>query len=218
MQCVTTNVIPVYLRDALNNVRVFLKYKLENNMFDSTLIDNSTRDLIHYRSLSSLFEINPLVFNTKTSEIKSFELHLWQNSINNVSLNEGYHCIPIASTSSIPFPLNINREDEVLIMSMFYKNNLTNSFLYEFNPNMFSSPLCTYGCQHIETPLHIITACLHNPYCVDLMNIVQSINVGYEDLNSHLNLINASRIKQFISISFDYLKNCDELKRTINLR
>ena len=57
--------------------------------------------------------------------------HLWKSKVLNKALLEGKTRIPCVRALPLPIPMGISRDDEVKLMSMFYNNNLLNSFLYK---------------------------------------------------------------------------------------
>ena len=64
----------------------------------------------------------------------------------------------MVSTNSLPVPTATARDAEVLIMSLLYKNNLFNSFLFHYDRTRWTSPLCTCGTEE-QTALHLLTNC-----------------------------------------------------------
>ena len=108
-----------------------------------------------------------------------------------------------------------SRETEVLVMSLFYKNNLLNSFLFTLDRLKWPSPYCS--CDHEEqTAIHILTSCSHvdedlrdqASYLLSVGNEVSSL----EDLGTpHLAILNCSRDPKFIEICSECVNN-DELK------
>ena len=60
---------------------------------------------------------------------------------------EGYSHLPSPSCSNLPIPVSVARDVEVKRMSLFYTNNLCNSFLYRVS--RVPSPLCSdCGLEH----------------------------------------------------------------------
>ena len=64
------------------------------------------------------------------SMIKRYCEYIWQHSLSNQAHLQGMSRVPIVSCTTIPLPKIISRQHEVLLLSMFYKNNLLNAFLY----------------------------------------------------------------------------------------
>ena len=100
-------------------------------------------------------------------------------------------------------------------MSLFYKNNLLNSFLFTLDRLKWPSPYCSCGHEE-QTAIHILTGCSHvdedlrdqASYLLSVGNEVSSL----EDLGTpHLAILNCSRDPKFIEICSECVNN-DELK------
>ena len=89
--------------------------------------------------------------------IQQFTELLWQESIQNLLMTEGWSEIPRVSCNPLPIPHGVSREVEVLVMSLMYKNNLLNSFLFRVD-RAVSSPLCICGSEE-QTALHLLSSC-----------------------------------------------------------
>ena len=140
---------------------------------------------------------------------------VWQESIKNQLQMEGWSQVPMVSTTPLKFPHFSSRETEVLVMSLFYKNNVLNSFLFTLDRLKWPSPYCS--CDHEEqTAIHVLTSCSHvdedlrdqASYLLSVGNEVSSL----EDLGTpHLAILNCSRDPKFIEICSECVNN-DELK------
>ena len=62
-------------------------------------------------------------FHTKAIMTQYTE-HLWQSSIRNEYLLDGYNTFPTQKCAKLPLTKGTSRESEVLVMSMFYDNNV----------------------------------------------------------------------------------------------
>ena len=76
---------------------------------------------------------------------KQFLEICWQKSTTNYFTAEGYHQLPKAVTNPPDFSVGITRETDVLVMSLFYNNNLLNGSLHRLYPTLYKSPLCNCG-------------------------------------------------------------------------
>ena len=86
--------------------------------------------IIDLNDASKLVELSRKAFHYTKSSIRLFTEFVWQESIKNQLQMEGWPQVPKVSTSPLTFPQFTSRETEVLIMSLFYKNNsLTHYFL-----------------------------------------------------------------------------------------
>ena len=153
--------------------------------------------------------------------MKSYTEVLWQDSLKNQLQNEGWVRFPKVSTIPLKIPLFTSRTDEVLLLSLFYKNNLLNDFL--FRMKQIASPLCM--CQKDEqTAFHLVTSCplveseLRNG-ATEIMNRCNEVSSDNELLNDHISLLNSSRDPDFIHHCLKIVKTKDlKLRKEITLR
>ena len=68
---------------------------------------------------------------------KQFLEICWQKSTTNYFTAESYHQLPKAVTDPLAFPVGTTRETEVLVMSLFYNNNLLNGSLPRLYPTIY---------------------------------------------------------------------------------
>ena len=154
--------------------------------------------------------------------MKIFTESLWQESLNNQLQMEGYSRTPTVSTCPLIMPHSTSREQEVLIMSLFYKNNLLNYFLYCTEKKMCPSPLCVCG-EEEQTAFHILCNC--SLVDVELRDqIVYHLLLGnnaksMEELDGdHISILNCSKDTKFIKLCRDVIDTKDlNLKRKIKL-
>ena len=120
-------------------------------------------------------------------------------------MTEGWSEIPRVSCSPLPIPLGISREVEVLVMSLMYKNNLLNSFLFRVDRAVASS------CDLVDMDLkcqakHIITLCNSSRSMVDL---------AAEQCST---ILNCSRDYMFVNLCIGIVESQGlNLRRKINL-
>ena len=61
---------------------------------------------------------------------KKYVEKIWHEKLKNQAIVNGELSVPKPSYQKLPIPDYTTREDEVLLMSLFYQQNLFNSFLY----------------------------------------------------------------------------------------
>ena len=71
---------------------------------------------------------------------------------------EGYHQLPKAVMDPLAFPDGTTRETEVLVISLFYNNNLLNGSLHRLYPTIYKSTLCDYG-KGVQDNYHVLLEC-----------------------------------------------------------
>ena len=91
-----------------------------------------------------------------------------------------------------------------MLMSMFYENNLMNSFLYRRNIQEVSSPLCYCGTEE-QTVHHIVLRCerVDPDLRARAMNCLQTVN-GVDE--STIVMLNFSRDKEFMNILVEIIR------------
>ena len=90
--------------------------------------------------------------------MNGFTESIWQESINNQLQMEGWSKTPVVSTLTLIMAPTTSRDEEVLVMSLFYKNNLLNSFLFSTEKRLCPSPLCSCG-EEEQTAFHLLCNC-----------------------------------------------------------
>ena len=90
--------------------------------------------------------------------MKKYTEYLWDITLKRQLQLDGQTRIPKVSCDPIEIPIGTSREEEVKFISMFYKNNLLNAFLFTVEREKYPSPLCE--CQlDDQTAFHILTSC-----------------------------------------------------------
>ena len=158
------------------------------------------------------FELSPKACNyTKAMVNKYIENILWKPALITQFQMDGYTCAPTPSTNMLPIPTNTSRNIEILLMSLMYKNNLMNQFLW--NLSRVESPLCHNCRKQSETPEHIIFHCekinkelrsrvIHH-YCK--ANRIEE----YHHIDSYIGILNASREEGFINGCVEIIQQCN---------
>ena len=134
---------------------------------------------------------------------------LWTPSLINQYQFEGLSDTPKPSCDRIAIPKFTPRKTEVLLMSIFYKNNLLKSFLY--NIGRSESPLCTQCGLSEETADHLLFTCASVPESLRTRCLESYINATKNDSNIPLEIqtgfLNASRNPEFMSSCIEVLKD-----------
>ena len=134
--------------------------------------------------------------------IQKYTEMIWEKRITNEYSHDGFHHAPKPSCDRIPIPNNVTRKNEVLLMSLFYPNNLFNSNVYR-HTYLIESPLCAKCRKVEETPYHIIMECSEKSaeaYNILLKEINE--NVINEDT---ITLLKASRNQKFLNLCLEIL-------------
>lgn len=142
------------------------------------------------------------------------ETVLWKSALRNQFQLDGYPSSPTPCCDILPIPHNTPRKTEVILTSLLYKNNLTNSSLYKLGK--VPSPLCSACNQQEETSDHILFYCdsveeelrssAHTNY-----RLGNKLCEGDPEPDIYIGLLNASRYPPFI-------KSCIDIIQTLDLR
>ena len=185
------------LRTSIKEVYKFLTWKLEN--YPLQFCKNDT-NIIHQRNYEKYLQLSTKSCTYTKTMIKNYTELIWATKITNEYTNEGYHHSPKPSCTKLPIPKNISRKDEVLLMSLFYPNNLFNSNVYR-NTYLTESPLCGRCGQDEETPYHVILECSN--LAPEARKYVETKNtIVHQD---SVALLNTSRCEAFLKVCFDIL-------------
>ena len=141
---------------SLNLLVRFIKWK--HDLFPRSILPADIALISRCLSSDELFELSKKTCYYSKRLIDGFTEFLWQESLQNKLQLEGWSHIPKVSLSPLPLQLGTSRETEVLIMSLFYKNNLLNSFLFKHNRSRWTSPLCSCG-EEEQRALDLLTSC-----------------------------------------------------------
>ena len=204
---------PPDLQIALRGLYKFLKWKLQISPAHFSEMDKHTIDQNNY---SNFHLLSKSCGEYTKPQISKYTELLWEESIRNEFLLEGLSIIPRPSCKTLQLSSELDRKTEVKIMSMFYENNLLNSFLYRHNLPEAPSPICMCGKEE-QTAYHIVTRCeMVNPElrqrAIDIIQSKESVG------ESTVVLLNLSRDNNFISILSQIMVSHGNIMRTeINL-
>ena len=198
----------------------FLQWKMDKYPKD---FNNLDRNIVSSLDLQALPQLSQkCCWYTKYIIDKYMEI-LWQESAQIQCQMEGWPVSPKVSCDPLPIPLGTCREMEVLVMSLFYRNNLLNSFLHRYDKDTWPSQLC--ACEEDEqTALHILTNCsiVGAERIEKAKHIMQICNdtVDFADADQNpFAIINCSRDASFIELCLESVElERLHLKRKVQLR
>ena len=144
--------------EVLKNIKEvfkFLSWKLRE---EPHLFNENDKLIVTERHLNSLHIISHSVcFYTKGCMEKYAE-NLWQISMDNRLQQLGERRAPRVSAKNIPLPVGTSRQTEVILLSLFYKQNLLNSFLYLAQRKKCQSPMCVCLAGE-QNAFHLLVEC-----------------------------------------------------------
>ena len=127
-----------------------MRWKLEKVPSEFTVEEIS---IIEQRRYTDYFNLSTKACSYTKTLITNYTELVWASQVSNEFALEGYQHAPKPTCSRLPIPTNTTRKNEVLLMSLFYPNNLFNSHLYR-NTYQVESPLCGRCSRQEETPTH----------------------------------------------------------------
>ena len=162
-------------------------------------------EIISSNNFTGYFDLSSESCKYTKGAIRKFTEQLWSSTSRNQQLYEGELAYATASCKPLPIPSNTTRSDEVLLMSIFYPNNLMNSFVYRHTYNA-ESPLCSRCHHEEESAYHVIMQC--NNQSQRIQDIVYGI-IGETAarVEHHNTLLNCSRDPQFIKCALEILND-----------
>ncbi len=183
----------------LRDVFGFLEWKMKQHPFLFTSLDTDIVTMKKVEKLTLLSE-GACIYSKRL--IQKYTEVIWQEALNNQLQIEGQSRFPSVSCSPIILPTGTSREDEVKLLSFFYKNNLLNAFLYTAEKKACPSPLCMCA-EGEQTAFHLLTSCpLVDIDCrVSLTHLLMLGNeVTSEEAlaTDYVSVLNCSRDNRFI--------------------
>ena len=197
--------------------------KIVSYMQKETYHENQQNEIFKIRDSKICFKKGPTLVcmvhiqykYNKTSTVKIF----YQVIKSQLQL-EGQSRIPKVSCDPIKIPIGTSRGEEVRFLSMFYKNNLLNGFLFTIEREKCPSPLCKCLLED-QTAFHVLTSCTK----VDLgireeiiLMLLLGNDVATADLlvADNISLLNCSRDEMFVqkclqALKTSLLKLCSKL-------
>ena len=185
----------------MKDVYKFLNWKLIMYPRDFTEEDKRIISSIEY---DEYFNLTPKACSYTKNCINKYTEIIWFKKLRYENLMEGEPHIPQPSCSRIPIPANTSREEEVLLMSLFYPQNLLNSFVYRHTYSE-ESPLCTRCGLKEQTAHHVICEC--NTHSDEIRKRIIEL-VGEDELlkEDTTTLLNCSRDKTFLQLCLQALR------------
>ena len=195
------------LRAAMKEVYLFLKWKLTRIPEAFTLNEKMIIEGKEYDQFSAL-SIKACSYSKGI--IRIYSEFMWQGYINNIYQMEGECRIPTVSCQSLHVPVYTTRDQEVLFMSLFYKNNLMEAFLYSIK--RADSPLCLCGVE-AQTAVHALLRCslVLNINKAELYESLGGVGAFSEDIVTFLDY---SRDKDFVNACIKVFMNGPKQFRT----
>ena len=213
----TENQKPLDLQIALKQVFKFLQWKVR--LHEEHFTDNDKKKIQH-RELSEFCTLSQKSCSYSKTDIKKYTELLWKESIRNEYMCEGHSILPIPSCQQLPLQNTVNRQTEVLLMSLFYENNLLNGFLHKVHIRDCESPLCYCG-DVIQTSTHIIFQCEEIPNesrDMALQSLQEVIgNIDVRAINNTA-ILNGSRNRKFLTSVLNIIHlHGDKLRNTVEI-
>ena len=206
----SSNSVPGEIHSLFRSVFKFLKWKVQINPEQFSQDD---RVIIQQSDSAKFHLLSPGCGLYTKDMMKKYTELLWSASIENEFLNDGQSVIPKPSCTPLCLNPETDRKTEVKLMSLFYENNLLNSFLYRRSVPGVSSPLCPCGSED-QTAAHVLLRC---PQLDPDVRARARDCLGDAEVN-HAALLNLSRNRTFINILHeviyfqgDSLRDCIEL-------
>lgn len=201
------------LTNNIKDVFQFLQWKtqIQPDSFtekDVYIIGNNYLEKYSELSQSSCAYSKPL--------IKAYSETVWQALVNSQYQLEGYSDAPIVSSTKLKLQRSLSRESETLLLSLFYPNSLLNGFLYQYNKDKYTSPICCCGYED-QTPEHILLNC---PKVTEwkrheMKEILSDKPPCSTDSNNGcMFLISWSRLPKFINLCTEIIKDASSFLRT----
>ena len=177
----------------------YLKWKLHNYP-DS--VDDSDTDIIDSGNIEEFFNISPETCKYTKGNIVKYTEYMWKRSVQNELQQEGYSGIPEPKCSSMPTSIGLKRQEEVMVMSMFYPNNTLNSFLHTINSEKFPTPICHCG-ESSQTAHHVLFNCstVDEALRLEAYSLLQQVVGDQEaEIENHLVLMKARNSKTLMNV------------------
>ena len=200
--CLAKRTPPAEINDTFREIFKFLKWKQK---ICPQNFNQNDMEIISSNNFTGYFDLSSESCKYTKGAIRKFTEYLWASSSRNQQLYEGELAYATPSCKPLPIPTNTNRSDEVLLMSIFYPNNLMNSFVYRHTYNT-ESPLCSRCHHEEESAYHVIMQC--NNHLQIIRNIVYgTIGEASAQVEHHNTLLNCSREPQFLKCALEILND-----------
>ena len=180
----------------IRQVFKFLKWKLINYPNN---IPNNDKIKIQAGNLEEYFNLSPNTCRYTKTVMTHYTEYLWNSKVKNELQQEGHNIIPPAKCTTIPIPRETKREEEVLDISLFYPNNLLNSFTHRYNDQKFPSPICSCG-EEPQTSHHLLFRCNKTDETLraETFELFKRIIGEEAEIDNHLNLLKVCKNEKFL--------------------
>lgn len=211
----TNNLIPTEVKVSIKEVFQYLNWRIDKGDHKMNIHD---LEIIRSNSIEKFFQLSLPACSYTQNIMKKFTEYLWEKTLTNICLGDGKNIVPAPTCKPMVMPTNVNRKSEVLIMSLFYDNNLMNDFLY--NRSLVESPLCPHCQSETQTPYHAMVLCegINQSYRNKVKQALKSA-LGEEKAlqDCSTTLLNASRCPNFLTACHEILVNYN-FRQEIHLR
>ena len=204
------------LHSVIRSVYKFLEWKM---VINPNQFREEDKEIINQRDISKYHLLSASSCKYTKNMISKFTEKMWSDSLKNEFLSEGHSVIPKPSCAPLNLNPNADRRTEVVLMSMFYENNLMNSFLHRHNIPGISSALCPCGSEE-QTAAHILLRCQQTDPDLRARARDSLMREGepHREIN-HTAILNLSRDNSFMNVLFeiiyhqrDFFRDSIELK------
>ena len=197
--------IPSELSSTMKDVFTYLKWRIDQG--EHKMNENDIKIIIS-NELKNFFSLSPQACSYTKNTIKKYTEYVWKKKISNIYLSEGQYIVPNPSCQPLGISSNVSRKTEVLIMSLFYENNLMNDFLWR--RSLTESPLCPHCQNELQTPYHAMIQC--DGVDVQLRTeaeeaLVTTLGEEKARVESVTTLLNASRSPKFMNACKNIIEN-----------
>ena len=193
------NKMPAELYTALRKVFKYLKWKAK---WYPDAFNAEDAEIVNANKMENFFQLSSDACKYTKGMMKKYTELMWTERLKFELQAEGHTYLPKPKCEPLLLPRQLNRQQEVQIMSLFYPNNLLNSFLHRFDSRKFPNPLCHCG-EREQTNYHISVECniLDNTKKTELTDRLKSV-LGDNDAVSEniFALLNSSRDPKVLSL------------------
>ena len=212
-----TTKTPSTIHKKYKEVFKFLQWKMQTYPEQFTAEDQI---IVSDRCYGSFLNLSQKSCTYNKSMMKRYtDKELWYFTLRNKFLLDGYPSAPAPSSDSLQVPHNTPRNHEVLLMSLFYKNNLLNNSLW--NINKVPSPLCSACSEAEETAEHVLFQCRAvdeelRTNIAHTYRLANHLEEGEAAPESYIGLLNAIKNEQFLTLCLDVVISLN-LRETVEL-
>ena len=195
-----------FLNTQIKGIFKFLQWKLNLDSYNNTFLETD-KVIIESKDYGNFCKLSSMACWYNKHIMNHYMEHLWQEQVKTNLQLLGRSRVPKVSYSTIPFPYGTSRADQVKVMSLFYKNNLLNDFLYKTQRVQCPSPLCVCGLEE-QTAFHLVSSCvlISDNVKSTLMNSMLKHNKA-PLIEDEISLVNSSRDIEFIKGCLHVIKN-----------